>query len=331
MDAAGSDAVRKRCPATCIALILKKPGSFSPRAATLWQCAVFPGTLCAEMMNLERTDVSGRPSLLGLMAVACLEAIPSLRPPLWRWWYDTLAQRAPDDQLLFMNYGFADGRNGIELAQADEPFRYPIQLYHHVVQPLVLEGKDVLEVGCGRGGGAAFLARYHSPKTLIGVDLSPEAIAWCRRRHVLEGVEFREGQAEALPCADSTVDVVVNVESSHCYRSMTGFLTEVARVLRPGGHFAFCDLRTAKGWEGLFPLFESAGLKILQEECVNGPVVQALDLVFENRGRQIEEQVPRFWRRLFRDFAGLKESVMYNMLRDGRLRYLKLQVQSIRD
>ncbi len=282
-------------------------------------------------MKPERTGISGRPSLFGLLAVVCLDAIPFLRPPLWRWWYDTLAKRDSHGELLFMNYGFADGRYGIELDQADEPFRYPIQLYHHVVQPLALEGKDVLEVGCGRGGGAAFLTRYRSPETLIGVDLSPEAIAWCRRHHVLEGVEFREGQAEALPCADSAVDVVVNVESSHCYRSMAGFLSEVARVLRPGGHFAFCDLRTAKGWDGLLPVFESAGLKIYREECINGPVVQALDSVFEGRGRQIEERVPKFWRRLLRDFVGLKESVMYNMLRDGRLRYLKLQAQSLRD
>ena len=248
-------------------------------------------------MNPERTGISGRPSLLALLAVVCLDLMPFLRPPLWRWWYDMLAQRDSNGELLFMNYGFADGRDGIELDQADDRYRNPIQLYHHVVQPLELEGRNVLEVGCGRGGGAAFLARYHRPETLIGVDLSREAIAWCRRRHVLEGVEFREGQAEALPCADATVDVVVNVESSHCYRSMVEFLSEVARVLRPGGHFAFCDLRTAKAWEGLLPMFESAGLQIYREECINGPVVQALDLVFEKRGQQIEERVPRFWRR----------------------------------
>jgi len=226
-----------------------------------------------------------------------------------------------------MNYGFAHGQGevaGLELDSADEPFRYPIQLYHHVVQSIALEGKDVLEVGCGRGGGAAFLARYHRPGTLLGVDLSSEAIAWCRERHVLPGVAFREGQAEALPCSDSVADVVVNVESSHCYADMSGFLSEVARVLRPGGHFAFCDLRTAAGWERLRPEFDAAGLEILQEECINGPVVRALDLVFEERTRRIEERVPRFWRRLFRDFVGLKETAMYNMLRDGRMRYVKL-------
>jgi len=153
----------------------------------------------------------------------------------------------------------------------------------HVLQPLALKGKDVLEVGCGRGGGAAFLARYHRPGTLLGVDLSPKAIAWCRKRHVLPGVEFREGRAEALPCSDSAVDVVVNVESSHCYASMSGFLSEVARVLRPGGHFAFCDLRTATGWARMRPGFDAAGLEILQEECINGPVVQALSIVQYNQ------------------------------------------------
>jgi len=42
------------------------------------------------------------------------------------------------------------------------------------------------------------------------------------------------------------------------------------------------------------------------------------------RFRRIEARVPRFWRRVFRDFAGLKETAMYNMLRDGQLRYIKL-------
>lgn len=278
-------------------------------------------------MPVYGTGTSARPSLFGLLVVACLDTFPPLRPPLWRWWYDTLARRDSEGALLFMNFGYAHVQDEVaplELDSADEPFRYPIQLYHHVLQPLVLKGKDVLEVGCGRGGGAAFLARYCRPGTLLGVDLSSEAIAWCRERHALPGVEFREGRAEALPCSDSAVDVVVNVESSHCYASMSGFLSEVTRVLRPGGHVAFCDVRTTAGWEHVRTAFDAAGLEILQAECINRAVVRALDLVFEERTRRIEERVPIFWRRLFRDFAGLKETAMYNMLRDGRLRYMRL-------
>ncbi len=281
-------------------------------------------------MSASRPSSSTRPSLLGVLVVACLDAIPPLRPSLWRWWYDMLARRDAEGSLLFMNYGFADSPGEtyrLELDSADEPFRYPIQLYHHVVQPLALKGRDVLEVGCGRGGGVAFLARYHRPRTLLGLDLSSEAIAWCRKHHTLPGVEFREGRAEALPCSDSSVDVVVNVESSHCYASMPKFLSEVARVLRPGGYFAFCDLRTARGWTPLRAEFDAAGLKILTEESINEPVLRALDLVFEERTRRIEEGVPRFWQRLFRDFAGLKDTVLYRMLRDNRMHYMRLLAQ----
>ena len=268
-----------------------------------------------------------RPSLLGLLTVACLEAVPPLRPPVWRWWYDTLARRDLEGDLLFMNYGLAHVSHDtapLVLDPVDEPFRYSIQLYHHVVQPLTLRGKHVLEVGCGRGGGAAFLARYHKPETLLGVDLSTEAIAWCRRRHVLPGVEFHQGRAEALPCPDSAVDVVVNVESSHCYASMGRFLSEVTRVLQPGGHLAFCDLRTAGGWKDVRCGFDAAGLEIMQAEHINDAVVRALDLVFETRTGRIEARVPRFWKRLLRDFAGGKDTALYNMLRDGRLQYMKL-------
>lgn len=82
-------------------------------------------------MPADLSGASARPSLFGLLVVACLDAFPPLRPPLWRWWYDTLARRDSEGELLFMNFGFADLQDeGARLAldPADEPFRYPIQL-----------------------------------------------------------------------------------------------------------------------------------------------------------------------------------------------------------
>ena len=55
-----------------------------------------------------------------------------------------------------------------------------------------------------------------------------------------------EGNAEKLPFADQSFDAVINVEASHCYPRFPQFLDEVARVLRPGGHFLYTDVRRRK-------------------------------------------------------------------------------------
>src|SRR5437016_10678551 len=72
---------------------------------------------------------------------------------------------------------------------------------------------------------------------MVGIDLSDKAVDFCNQNYAIDALSFRQGDAENLPLSDASVDVVVNLESSHCYGSMDRFLSEVYRVLRPGGIF----------------------------------------------------------------------------------------------
>src|SRR5690606_39272967 len=63
-----------------------------------------------------------------------------------------------------------------------------------------------------------------------------------------------QGDAESLPFVGGSVDAVVNVEASHCYPNFPRFLDEVARVLKPGGHFLYADVRFRES----IPAWESA-------------------------------------------------------------------------
>jgi ubiquinone/menaquinone biosynthesis C-methylase UbiE len=51
------------------------------------------------------------------------------------------------------------------------------------------------------------------------------------------------GNAENLPSADHSFDAVINIEAAAFYPRFPHFLAEVARVLRPGGHFLYADVR----------------------------------------------------------------------------------------
>lgn len=123
------------------------------------------------------------------------------------------------------------------------------------------------------------------------------------------------------------MDVVVNVESSHCYPSFSGFLAEVRRVLRPGGFLAFCDLRPRAAVIGLDRAFDASGLTLLARREITPRVLQALDCVSSQRQQQIARRVPRWLRPAFRDFAAMPDTIIYNMLQYGQLSYLSCLLQ----
>jgi ubiquinone/menaquinone biosynthesis C-methylase UbiE len=85
----------------------------------------------------------------------------------------------------FLNYGYEklNGDPRLELKDIDESDRYCIQLYNHSVENSDLKGKTVLEVGCGRGGGASFISRYYKPECYVGLDITQSSIDFCNQHY----------------------------------------------------------------------------------------------------------------------------------------------------
>src|SRR5262245_51937556 len=131
--------------------------------------------------------------MLARMFIA-LSRLPGMKKVLWRAWYNFLARSQRASNWTFMNYGYG-GSEGqtVRLYVRDEPDRHWIQLYHHVAGAVDLKGCTVLEVGSGRGGGSSFVKRYLGPSRMIGVDLSKDAVDFCRKIHRIDGLEFRVG------------------------------------------------------------------------------------------------------------------------------------------
>jgi SAM-dependent methyltransferase len=89
---------------------------------------------------------------------------------------------------------------------------------------------DILDVGCGTGANLEMLAKFGDAE---GVDVSGEALAFCRNR----GLDrVKQGEAERLPYADKSFDLVTALDVvEHLDDDLLG-LREMRRVLRPGGH-----------------------------------------------------------------------------------------------
>ncbi len=257
-----------------------------------------------------------------LKLIATADAFPRFKAELWRRWYELLARRYSQGDWTFMNYGFLDDEiKSLSLNtqnSADRPF---IGLYERVTRGLDLENKRVVEVGSGRGGGASYLAKTRHPKLLMGLDFSDQAVLLAQKLHDVQGLRFRQGDALQLPLEPATFDVVVNVESSHCYASMPQFLSEVVRVLEPGGAFGWCDMRPRTKWPELVAEFQSAGLSIEDDTDITPNVLAALDYIAPAKERDILSHVPTWLRASFADFAGMPGSRIYRLLQSGDVRY----------
>ncbi len=251
-----------------------------------------------------------------------LFSVGVLRQAVWRCWYPFLTRRLRREDVLFLNYAFETAPPlGLLLAPSDEPDRACIQLYHHVATQVELRGKKILEVSCGHGGGASYLTRTLHPAHYTGLDLNRAGITFCRQRHQLEELDFLAGDAQRLMFADHTFDVVLNIEASHCYPDFDRFLAEVARVLRPGGHFLYADFRFSDGLAGWAQSFAASPFEQLQTRNINAEVLRGLDLNSARSQRLILRHLPSCLQSLGRDFAGLPGSRLYAALQQGVLAY----------
>ncbi len=251
-----------------------------------------------------------------LIRVGNAGRLPGLRRALSRHGYDLLSLSWRDPAWHFMNFGYLDA--GEAVRARDQAF---VGLYRATIGPLPLAGARILEVGSGRGGGAAWLARQPGVAEVTGVDLSPRTVARARRLHPdVPGLHFARGDAEALPFPDGAFDGVVNVESSHCYGSMPRFLSEVRRVLRPGGWFAWADMRGRRTVPLLDAAFGASGLVIEAEEDLTAGALRALDAMEARKDRSL----PRFRpaARLMREFGGMSGSLLRDGLETRRVLYL---------
>ncbi|MBN2480998.1 MAG: class I SAM-dependent methyltransferase [Bacteroidales bacterium] len=234
------------------------------------------------------------------------------------YWY--ISKKDQLGEVKFLNYGFDDGTK-IELSKNDETERYPLQLYHHVVSAIEINQLDILEVGCGRGGGSSYIARYFKPKSIKAVDISGKAIDYCRKNHIFPTCEFIKADAQKLPFNDKTFDVVLNIESSLYYPDVEKFFNEVYRVLRPNGYFLYADFRYRINIASLKEKVKTSKFQIIRSENITKEVVKALETDHERRVDLIKKLAPRLITALVSDFAGVKRFNTYKAFAKGKWEY----------
>lgn len=230
-------------------------------------------------------------------------------------------------QLVFMNYGYSDPRESIQLDEMDEMNRYPVQLYHHMAKMTNLKNRDIVEVGSGRGGGLAYITRKFMPASALGVDLEKSIVVFSNKFHHWPNLTFITGNAQKLPLRDDSCDILLNVESSHRYSSVKAFFREVHRVLRPGGYFLFTDFRDSCKWPELVKQLNESGFNVVEERDISSNILHSLEMDSERRASLVNSYAPKILQKAILNFTGAKGTATYDCFLTGKFIYKSFKIQ----
>jgi ubiquinone/menaquinone biosynthesis C-methylase UbiE len=173
-------------------------------------------------------------------------------------------------------------------------------------------GERLLDVASGSGDSAVLAARERGC-VVTGIEFGEAAVIDARRAAdaagVRDRVEFRVGDAEALPFADESFDAVL-CECSLCtFPDKRRALVEVHRVLRPGGRVAIADVLAdharlpaslrgplataacvggALSQDDLFRLIDSRGFRVLDKQSCTPEAAEMAERVYDRlRGARV--------------------------------------------
>jgi SAM-dependent methyltransferase len=225
---------------------------------------------------------------------------------------------------FFLNYGYVSDLSP-QFAAVTVPEHYlnrnSVQLVLELIGDSPVHGRYVLDIGCGRGGIPHVLTQFFQPASVVGLDLSPAAIAFCRRAHGDPRLRFEVGDAEHLPFDAASFDVVTNLESSSCYPDVQAFYWEVHRVLVPGGHFLYADCLPTNRFQEATLFLEDIGLHVERNRDITSNVLLSCDAIARQRVQAYGGDSPEL-----ETFLGAPGSQYYEDMRAGRWTYRILRL-----
>ena len=172
-------------------------------------------------------------------------------------------------------------------------------------QLLSLDGKRVVELGCGAAVNTRVLASTGSDRQVLAFEVDRQQHALNLAAPPLANLSFRYGGAEAIDCADASIDVVMMFKSLHHVplAAMPQALREIHRILTPGGQLYVCEPLFAGDFNEVLRLFHN-------EQGVREAAFAALQAAVEDGLFELAAEEFYLTPSSFRDFAEFEQRVI---------------------
>ncbi|MEV5025271.1 methyltransferase domain-containing protein [Paenibacillus sp. LPE1-1-1.1] len=223
----------------------------------------------------------------------------------------------------FMNWGYAEAaEDGCSAKGVNEQ---SLRLLREIMDGVKVQGSDVLEIACGRGGNVRALCKSYQPRSVAGIDLTEANIAFCHASNRYEYAYFCIGDAEELPVADECFDIVLNIEASDLYPRIRLFYDEAFRILKPGGMFVYADDLDARKFEEGERYLEALGFETVRSRDISEQALLASDLARGNRIAALDGAIAKddaIWGTM-----GVPGTSLYDDMRAGKRKYKILHMK----
>lgn len=136
------------------------------------------------------------------------------------------------------------------------PARYYQPTYRHIAGGINLQNGAFLDVGCGPGWLCVHVAALHPGVDAVGIDNSPRMVASAQKNtQDSSNITIQQMDASFIAFPDATFDVVSAVQTAHHWSEPETILSEIYRVLKPGGRFYLYEAdkdskHVPEGWIG---------------------------------------------------------------------------------
>jgi len=130
-------------------------------------------------------------------------------------------------------------QNGVmeRIVPQEETYKtYQEHIHRYAFALNFCKDKIVLDLACGVGYGSYYLLK-NGAKSVIGVDISRDAITYAKSHYIHPKIEFIVGDATKLPFSDNSFDVIVSFETIEHVKGYEKYLLECKRILKRRGIF----------------------------------------------------------------------------------------------
>jgi SAM-dependent methyltransferase len=220
------------------------------------------------------------------------------------------------------------------------PYKFPWIMERIEREAAILQGKHLLEVGCGMGyDSLEFLKRG---VLVTATDLTPNAVSLTRRHFDIAGVQAEDihtANALDLPFEDNTFDAVWANGVLHATGDTAGAIGETRRVLKPGGRAIICHFYRKPSWMYVLHRLGRENIEFTEEDPPVNEFLTEQEILTMFEGFDILEAVQDHYRALPIRRSGLKATIytrafrpIYNLLPESiakRLAY-KYSVTAIK-
>lgn len=228
----------------------------------------------------------------------------------------------------YLNYGYKPNNNK-QYSRIKLPSecmnKWSTKLTLEVIGDVDLNGKKIIEIGCGRGGNIVTMKKYFDSEVIVGVDLCEASIKFCKSHHRLKKVFWCVGDAEYLNFKSNSFPIVFNLESSHAYPNLNKFYHEVFRILKTGGYFLYSDLFKSDRFLLCKQYLLDLGFIIERDHDITSNVLSACNDIASNRmnafSHSSENSVG------LEEFLAVPGSIFYEEMKKGTRTYRILKLR----